>query len=342
VWKAISGCIILLWWGWAGPADVLAAKPASPNDVIWRSALCPVCAKSVRLARILTSDAHGGIDRDLFTRAVGPQPEFYLINTCPHCKFSGYLNDFDLILPEKTRKQLTEALADGPALNPKTPQQEIPNLLKYDLAYRTFQVLGRSDEAFGWLCLRASWVARDMYCDLPRRPEIARVLVEAGTLVPPATPQTNPADRELEQAERLEYRITTSAPAAQKRWSYDAVIAILYRRHGRNDLALVHIERVLDDRTSPKDLRDVLALMKQSIDDERNWQIQAADHFDRAVREKKITTQTLPIARYLLGQLCLRLDRPMDARRWFDQAANDPVLPPHLKQWARQAREQAR
>lgn len=316
-----------------------AAQDRTPSsDVHWRDGICPACDRKVGLAVVSFSGPNAGLDRDLFTRSTGPQPEFYLVNTCTHCGFSGYLADFDLVLPEKLKDQIRKTLRPPAGVTPKTPPQEVATLEKYGLAYQTFKILGRSDEAFAWLALRASWVARDLYCALPKHPEIVRVLLEAGKCVPPADNATNPADRELAQAGRLAAQLKSSSIPVQMQWSYDAVIALLYRRHGENQLAVAHIGPVLGSKQAPAALRENSLKMKESIATERYWQNLAADHFRQALLAGTIAAANRPVARYLLGELYRRLDRPQDAKTWLDQALRDPRLPPNLKQWAKEAR----
>jgi hypothetical protein len=314
----------------AGDAD-----PAP--DVRWQTALCPVCGKKVRVAMLTpAADSLAGLDHDLYIRVTGPQPEFYLINTCSNCYFSGYLNDFELVLPEKTKDQLKKILKPATPIKADTPQREIDNLDKYELAYQTFRVLGRSDEAFGWLTLRASWVARDLYCNLPKNPQIVKVLEDAAKLVPLPDTATNPADREVLQATKLKALVESTGTSPKAEWAADAVIGLLYRRHGENKAALPFIDLVLGNKNTPAPLRENFVKMKQSMAAEQYWQGRAVEHFCQAVMAGTITPENKPTAKYLLGQLYYRLDRKDDARLWLNEALIDKKLPPDLAKWAKE------
>ncbi len=323
------------------PAPAQKVNPA--GDVRWQTALCPACGKKVRLALITpASDSVAGLDHDLFVRANGPQPEFYLVNTCSNCYFSGYLNDFDLVLPEKVKNLIKKIVKPAGPIKADTPQREIATLDKFELAYQTFKALGRSDEAFGWLTLRASWVARDLYCNLPRNPEIKAALEEAAKLVPPPEKTANPADRELLQAKKLQDLTAVSPGSPKTQWATEAVIALLYRRHGENKSALPFIDLVLGNKNAPAPLRENFAKMKQSIGAEHYWQGLAAEHFTQAVMAGTITPENKPIAKYLLGQLCYFLDRKEDARLWLNEALIDKNLPANLVKWAKETQERVK
>ena len=44
---------------------------------------CPVCKQDFTGITCPQSNIRAGVDRDLFARGMGPQPEFYRIATCP-------------------------------------------------------------------------------------------------------------------------------------------------------------------------------------------------------------------------------------------------------------------
>jgi len=134
----------------------------------------------------------------------------------------------------------------------------------------------------------------------------------------------------------LEKQMQSSHSPTHERWANNAVIGLLYRRHGENVLALKYIEPVLCDVDAPPALRDSMLRMKKSIDTELSWQELAAEHFRRALDAEKINPQNQRIAQYLLAQLYRYLGRNSEARIWFQQVLKDSNLPPNLAQWARQ------
>jgi tetratricopeptide (TPR) repeat protein len=303
------------------------------TDVQWRDGECPVCGKKVSLALVSPVGVNAGVDHDLFARSLGPQPEFYLINTCPNCHFSGYLGDFDLILPNALKETIKKQVQPAEPISPEATPREIDTLEKYDLAWQTFDLLERSDEAMGWLALRASWVARDLYCNLPRHPKLKAVLQVAGKAVPVVEGKENPADREIEQAKQLEETLAIKSFSAAEAWSYEAVIGLLYRRHGENVRALPHIERVIGNEASPKEVREAFLRMRRSIDEEACWQSRAAARFERAISAGAICPENQPTAKYLVGQLYLRLGQKDKAKHWFRESLKEPKLPPRLAEW---------
>lgn len=322
------------------PQTKPAPREVAPiTDVRWKDGICPICDKKIALAIVSPLGVNAGVDHDLFIRALGPQPEFYLVNTCPNCHFSGYLTDFELVLIPGDRERIKQRLKPIKSIDPDAKPQEIETLDKYDLAWQTFQILDRSDEAMAWLALRASWVCRDQYCNLPRDPLLARVFREAGELVPAPDEKTNPADRELAQADKLAENLNNTTTAKQERWAYNAAIGLLYRRHGENSRALPYLESALTDTQTPRPVVKNIQQMKKSINNELSWQQRAAESFRQALDDRKISRENQSIATYLLGQLYHRLGKKDLAKRWLKKAMMDAELPPTLVEWARTTRE---
>jgi hypothetical protein len=315
------------------PPPLTSQTVSAITDVRWQNGFCPVCSRKVSLAVVTPIGVIGGVDHDLFARALGPQPEFYLINTCPHCHFSGYLADFDLVLTDDVKKNLKKHLVPSESISPEASPRDIDVLVKYDLAWQTFKWLGRSDESLGWLALRASWVARDLYCNIPRDAHLAKVLRQAGLDAKPPDNKENPADREIAQASHIEEDILSGEINSKDEWACHAIVGLLYRRHGLNDRAIRHINLVLGSDQTPKTVRESFLRMRKSIDDEVLWQGRAVDCFEKALESKKIDPKNVPTAKYLVGQLYLRLGNQDKAKIWFREALRETDLPPRLREW---------
>jgi uncharacterized protein (DUF2225 family) len=303
------------------------------TNVRWQDGFCPVCSKKVSLAIVTPIGVVGGVDHDLFARAIGPQPEFYLINTCPYCHFSGYLADFELILPEDLKKDLKNRLVPSEDISPEASPREIDVLVKYDLAWQTSKRLGRSDESLAWLALRASWVARDQYCNIPRNDDLAKVLRKAGLEASPPNAKENPADREIAQAKHLEEDIIAGEIEQKDEWACHAIVGLLFRRHGLNDRAIRHINLVIGSDQAPKSVREAFLRMRKSIDDEVLWQGRSVECFEKALEAKKIDPKNVATAKYLVGQLYLRLGNQDKAKMWFREALRENDLPQRLREW---------
>jgi tetratricopeptide (TPR) repeat protein len=250
--------------------------------------------------------------------------------------FSGYLSDFELVLPQQIKTLLKKKLKSSVPIKSTTKPREIPPLVKYELGYEAYKILGRSDEAMAWMALRASWVARDEYCNLPRNPQLADVLIEAGKLVPLHDKNMNPARRELDQAKALENIVENTAISPDMRWAYRSVIALLYRRHGENEKSLSYLNEVQRSNKAPSDVRIAITEMKDSLVSETKWQTLSAGHFHSAITKGKISPQNLTVAKYLLGVLYFRLGMEQDALVWFKSAEKDQPLPVPIDQWIQQ------
>src|SRR5262245_1813103 len=99
---------------------------------------CAVCRQEFTSIACRQSNSRGGIDRDLFARALGPQPEFYRISTCPQCGYSGYAFDFapGVSLPpdfiERVMKKPRLELPSG--FGPQSDPRELDASIRYALA----------------------------------------------------------------------------------------------------------------------------------------------------------------------------------------------------------------
>ena len=154
-WSAfLGGTLCALSTAWPQPAN-------PPDEVLPESSrvgrvqvTCPCCAFEFEALAVARTNTLAGVDRDLFARALGPQPVFYLVSACPRCYYGGYLEDFQpgVSLPPDVVSELTGAdspLRPSVPLDAGTPQRDIPALVRYELAYECYRRLQRPDEALG-------------------------------------------------------------------------------------------------------------------------------------------------------------------------------------------------
>lgn len=332
----------LLGWGL-----LLAASNAAQGTMLGRrQATCPICKQTFQAVVLASVDTSAGVDRDLFARAAGPQPVFYLITTCPRCYYSGYLDDDfrpDIKFPKgfKERVLRSPKLQPGMTITPKTDQRMIPAQVRYRLAYQCFQWRGMSEESMAWLCLRASWVARDLGSVMPRTDRLQRVMGFIERWLPPDGSNMNQVDRELHLTTGL------AAELAEGRFSrYQVpyvrfVLAMMWRRHGENALFESTFPPDRPDPELPEFLREKVKEVHATIAAERHWQRLARDHFLKALDGDEVSPGNRPAANYVVAELYRRLDRTNRAVRYYDLALADPKINPHLAEWARQQRSQA-
>ncbi len=331
-------------------ACLLAAQvpppPPLPAPTIARQQVtCPVCGYAFEAFAGVEEDGAGGVDRDLFARAIGPQPEFYRVSTCPACLYSGYLTDFTaagVVPPDVIAKVLKKPRLPRPAgVTKDTDQRFIDARDRYALAITCYQWRQRSDEAIAWLHLRASWVVRDMAVVVPRTPKLERILLYARRWHPARTPGTNQADAEMEM-------VTQAAAAlAEGRFSrYQApyvrfFVAMLLRKQGENEQASPLLEELAGETLLEEPLRTAAGRMLDSIAAEQAHQRAAVTHMERALLAEQVAPANRPVAMYITGELCRRLGRNRDAVRWLDRASDSGKLPTDLRRWALEQKELA-
>ncbi|MBN1347514.1 MAG: DUF2225 domain-containing protein [Phycisphaerae bacterium] len=306
---------------------------------------CPVCNQQFEAVVLASVDTSAGVDRDLFARSAGPQPVFHLIATCPRCYYSGYVAD-DFRQEIRFPKGFVDQVLTSPKLNPgmtitpTTDQRMIPAAVRYRLADQCYRWRGMSDESMAWLCLRASWVARDRGSILPRTDRLQRVMGFIERWLPPDDRTTNQADRELELATRLAAELAEGRFTRYQVPYVKFVLAMMWRRHGENDL----FELLLPPGKPIAGLSPLIVgkieQARASIGQERTWQQRARECFHRALDAGEIAPRNQGPACYILAELYRRLDQANRAIRYYDLAMSKPDLDAHLADWARQQRQQ--
>lgn len=320
-----------------------AAQAPLPLAGIGRQRVkCPVCGRTFEAFDVVEENTAGGVDRDLFARAIGPQPEFYRISTCPSCLYSGYLTDFTaggLVPPFVVERILRDHALPRPAgVTSESDPREIDARDRYALAIRCYEWRQRSDESLAWLHLRASWVVRDTASVAPRTPRLERVLALAQRWHPPRRPGANQADDELEIVTRAAAGLAEGQFNRYQEPFVRFFVAMLLRKQGENRQAAPLLAALKDDVLLEEPLREAARKMVESIAAEQEHQRAAAARFQQAILSERIAEPNRAVALYLTGELCRRLGRDAEAIRWFDRALASGKLSPELLRWTRQQR----
>lgn len=321
-----------------------AAPTEQPLSLLGRHSLsCPVCAQVFTAVVCAESNRRGGVDRDLFARALGPQPEFYRIATCPKCGYSGYDVDFapGVVLSPGFRDQVLKSpkLELPTEFGPESDPRDLDARDRYQLAITCYRWRNRSDEALGWLHLRAAWIAREEGSVLPPDDRFVRMMKYLERWRPMLGPGDNQADAELRTATRLTEAIAAGEFNRYQRPYAELALALILRRHGENRPADALLERLSDDQRFEAPLRQGIARMRTSIEREREQQRKAAEYFERALLAEQIAPPNRGPGVYLLGETCRRLGNDREAIKWYDRALAEPDLPADLRTWAREQRK---
>jgi hypothetical protein len=319
----------------------LGAEPM-PSAVATVSATCPVCGANVDVYVVHQADAVS-VDRDLFARAHGPQPEFYRVSTCPHCFYSGYASDF--LAPQPLDPTIAERIRNDPGLprptrsHGPTTSEMIHPLDRYELAIRCYEWAQRRDEALAWLHLRTAWVIRDLASVEPTDERFLRVATFARRWRTGRNLTDDPADDDLRVAALAAADLADGRFNRYQRPHVRWYIAWLLRRHGEDITAEPILRSLVEDAALDDVGRSAAAKMADSIQNERLHLQKAFGYFEKAVLSDQIAPANRMVATYLLGELARRLDRPTVARRWF--ARVDPTqLPPRLRDWSTEQQAQ--
>ncbi len=326
-------------------AGFLACLPAWADDhplsILGRHELrCTACRQPFTTVSCTQTNTRGGVDRDLFARALGPQPEYYRISTCPRCGYSGYLSDFDpdsTLVPDLRERILVEPkLQLPPGFGPDSDPRTLDAADRYRLAIQCYRWGQRSDEALGWLNLRASWVARDEGSVLPKDPRLARVMAYIERWRPTMREVDNQVDVEMGLLTRVMEAIDAGQFNRFQRPYVELAAALILRRHGENRQAAPMLDVLGAYEPFSEPLRRSIARMQTSIVREREYQAEAANCFERAILAKQVAPANLGTARYLLAELNRRLGRDREAARWYQEVLKDESAPTQVRTWARE------
>jgi uncharacterized protein (DUF2225 family) len=306
---------------------------------------CPVCGQTFSAVVPVSTDTSAGVDRDLFARSAGPQPVFYLISTCPRCYYSGYLEDFraDLKLPKVFRDKVVSSpkLDPGMTITPKTDQRKIPAPTRYRLAYQCYEWRGMTAESMAWLCLRASWVERDLGSVMPRTDRLQRVMGFVERYLPSDSPKMNQADREMRLSTHLLAQIAEGRFTVYQQPFVRFVLAMMWRRHGENDLFAAVTATSESQRPLPIELQSKLAEVRESISREQQWQRLSLESFLKALDGGEISETNRPAAQYLVAELYRRLGQKNRSVLYFDRILANANADTQLRAWALQQRDVA-
>jgi hypothetical protein len=302
---------------------------------------CPVCDHAFETARLDSSDTRGGVGRDFFARALGAQPVYYLISTCPRCYYSGYLDDFQATgrADAALRQAIVQdrRLRPATAISPSMKQAEIPAATRYGLAAAVYSLRRAPPEAQGWLLLRWAWVVREDGSYLPPTLTLMQAMREIEPRLPEARRGANQAERELRAVNLLmaDWQEGSFEPVLEP--YVRLVLAMVLRRHGEN----VPARDLLSDAKPQVERALVPAIerMLASIEEERRLLAMAREQFELAVTRNEIRPENRAAALYLLGELCRRLGDDPSARTWYDRALADPTLETSLRTWTYEQRE---
>lgn len=322
---------------------LMATVTAAPRPGLTEVKLdCPVCKQAFTSLACVEEDTRGGVDRDLFAHALGPEPVYYRIATCPKCGYSGYPTDFDpkITIPPDVRNKILKKprLTLPKDFGPDSDPRDLDAADRYALAITCYQWRQQSKEALAWLNLRAAWVARDEGSLLPPEDRLVRVMKFIERWKPPLPPGGNQLDIEMRTATRVAEAIASGRFNRFQKPYVELALALILRRHGEHTQAVPLLDALGANEAFPESLRAAIKRMRESIDLERKYQTAALDCFEEAVMSEQITANNRAPACYLLGELNRRLGRDEAAVTWYDRAIKDPTLPENLKTWAQEQR----
>ena len=223
---------------------------------VWYSleSTCPVCSRRLQV-REVGGCVPTGQDSDLLLRMEGIHIIQAAIHSCPHCRFSGYSDDFHRTM---RKPQSERFLAEvSPKLTGAKTNAEPAADLRYYWAFRCAAFLSRPEKELAEKLVRAYWCLR-----LPPSCEIAAGEAEER--------------RKVYLAGAIHYLRQEARRGADSSRIY--LLAELNRRNGSFPVAVGYFKRFLDSTAASRPaVAAYLRLAAMKL-------LQAAEHSDRRDR----------------------------------------------------------
>jgi uncharacterized protein (DUF2225 family) len=183
---------------------------------------CPACGRTFRAAVVLSTNAFGALDTDLYRHAAGASPLPHAVTVCPHCDHVDWTDEFPDLM-----------LLDVP---PTVEAEALPGSRRYELLAESYDFRRRDAEELGWIYLRGSWCARDE--ENPAR------------------------EAELQALALACFEQAWNRGEIEERAAAAYLIGELHRRQGRFDAALEWWERARQQPDPPAWMFDLLAVVE--------------------------------------------------------------------------------
>lgn len=319
---------------------------AAPDETRVVEVTCPVDGARFKAEILTRTNAWGGIDRDFCRHAFNSIPMDTMVWTCPGCHYSGLQEHFTVkdeapvTLEKEVARKIREGLKPARKLPAKFAQADVPTWVRFDLMAQGLTLQGRGGRDVGNAYLYASWIVRqhgapalehfDEYEQLVARYELDKLPLDLG-----AAKVRNRTDFELARAAKIRRDVEAGGFAGVQQLLARYLAARTFRRHGENAEALALVEIMKPDLPGNSVVRDAVAVLTDSIDQERAFQRKAAAEFERALKEN---TGLKPEQRgellYQLGELNRRLGQAAPAADHYRKAIAQEGIAPAVRTMA--------
>lgn len=132
-------------------------------DLYDKTIICPVCNNTFKTKRVKSSKVKvKKIHPDFYTEYNGENPNYYSINVCPHCGFSGFEKEFEKISPLSRERVIEKISANWKSRDfgqCRTIDQAIES---YKLAFLSCSLTGCGNSTLAKITLRLMWLSREL------------------------------------------------------------------------------------------------------------------------------------------------------------------------------------
>jgi uncharacterized protein (DUF2225 family) len=309
-----------------------SASPASEDKLV--DVVCPVDGTKFKAVSVGYHPAWGGIDRDFCSHAVKGCPLELKVWVCPTCYYTGFKADFEA--KAKPPADIVKNLKPLTAIPKNADQKKIPGTTKLDLLAQVRAARGDKPQEIAKAYLYGAWVVRSNGAVFPYGFEEFEELYARHGLAknPLEMKDQNKTDLDFRAAAKIEKELETKPPKNLPLMLNRYLLVYIYRRHGEHAKAMKWIEVLETVKGENSILDQAVETAKKSIQEEKEFQKKAAEHFKTAA--EKLTGKELADVEYILGELYRRLGEKEAAAQWFDKV----IARDELKDLVKIAKEQ--
>jgi hypothetical protein len=318
---------------------LLAAPPAPATTTQPKEVRCPVCAKTITVLTISSTNSAGGPDFDLCIHAAGEEPRTLRLWTCPHCLHTQWGGDFEKEVPEELARKVREELKPPCPIDPGADQRKIPAWAKYRLALTIAAWREATAEELAQLALEGAFATRadsyeDEFQEGGRPEEVTALLRDLAARAEADVAEVSPVFRacriHLRVADLLVEGVAT-LPADSGERSLRVLLAASFRRLRGEDAPVAPLLAALAaDASAPARYREAARELLASAARQREFLAEFLKHSERALAEKPADEEFRALLPWFRAEALRRTGRTEEAAAACEAVMTSSSTPPFL------------
>ncbi|GEM_PF-6997180 len=283
-------------------------------------------------------------DRDLFRIYSGADHYGKSITLCPECGYAVYTQRFESPVSEAaklkikqelgaiTAKRLSSLKKRYKALNVKLVQDDIPGLLKFQNAEKTYEILNLDKVVRAKLALEASWYCRQLLLNPPVSAITNEYMVRMNSIVSKIV-----GKRTIKGPQEWlgVYRQALAKSSSRVKYCIYVVLAGLSDRIGDGRTTRRYLAAAESMAWEPQ-IKNLIQYHQRLLKTAQTYRGKAIKFFMDALFSKKVRENEVALLTYLTGELLRRNDEGARAKYWLKAVKQIPGAPQSIVSWAKE------